>query len=80
LSAWKTEVSGKALFSEQDLNDLQKYVASLPTSADIDKMSEADKVSFADRRRWALVYYALSLATERGKPREPSRAGFTAAR
>jgi hypothetical protein len=55
-------------------------VASLPTAADLDKMSEADKQAFADKRRWALVYYALSLATERGNPPVPSRAGFSAAR
>ena len=80
LSAWKTEVGGKPLFGEEDLSELQKYVAGLPTSGDIDKMSDADKQVFADKRRWALVYYALSLATERGKPPEPSRAGFSAAR
>jgi len=55
-------------------------VAGLPASVDFDKMSEADKQAFADKRRWALVYYSLSLATERGKPPLPSRAGFSAAR
>jgi cytochrome c oxidase cbb3-type subunit I/II len=80
LAPWKTQVRGKALFGEEDLNELQRYVAALPTSADIDKLSDADKQMFADRRRWALVYYALSLATERGKAPEPSRAGFSAAR
>ncbi|MEA3138875.1 MAG: cytochrome c oxidase cbb3-type subunit [Gammaproteobacteria bacterium] len=80
LNAWKTQVQGKPMFSDSDLNELQKYVASLPTSADFDKMSEADKQAFADKRRWALVYYALSLATERGNPPVPSRAGFSAAR
>jgi cytochrome c oxidase cbb3-type subunit I/II len=80
LNAWKTQVKGKPMFSEEDLNELQKYVARLPASADFDKMSEADKQAFADKRRWALVYYSLSLATERGKPPLPSRAGFSAAR
>jgi hypothetical protein len=68
------------MFSGEDLNELQKYVGGLPAAADFDKMSEADKQAFADKRRWALVYYALSLATERGKPPLPSRAGFSAAR
>jgi hypothetical protein len=68
------------MFSDEDLNELRKYVAGLPASADFDKMSEADKLAFADKRRWALVYYSLSLATERGKPPLPSRAGFSASR
>jgi len=80
LNAWKTQVKGKPMFSEEDLNELQKYVKGLPASGDFDKMSEADKQAFADKRRWALVYYSLSLATERGKPPLPSRAGFSAAR
>jgi cytochrome c oxidase cbb3-type subunit 2 len=80
LNAWKTQVKGKPMFSEADLNELQKYVAGLPASADFDKMSDADKQAFADKRRWALVYYSLSLATERGKPPLPSHAGFSAAR
>ncbi len=48
-----------------NLQELQAYVASLPTSADLEKMSDADKQAFSDRRRWALVYYSLSLASER---------------
>jgi cytochrome c oxidase cbb3-type subunit 2 len=80
LNAWKTQVKGTPMFSEEDLSELQKYVAGLPASADFDKMSDADKQAFADKRRWALVYYSLSLATERGKPPLPSRAGFSAAR
>lgn len=80
LNAWKTQLKGKPMFSEEDLSELQKYVAGLPAAADFDKMSDADKQAFADKRRWALVYYALSLATERGKPPVPTRAGFSAAR
>jgi cytochrome c oxidase cbb3-type subunit I/II len=80
LNAWKTQVKGQPIFSEEDLNELQKYVTGLPASADFDKMSDADKQAFADKRRWALVYYSLSLATERGKPPATSRAGFSVAR
>ena len=80
LNAWKTQVNGKAMFGEEDLNELQKYVSSLPTLADFEKMSDADKQAFADKRRWALVYYSLSLATERGKALVPSTAGFVATR
>lgn len=80
LNAWKTQVKGRPMFSEEDLSELQKYIAGLPAAADLDKMSDADKQAFADKRRWALVYYALSLATDRGKPPVPSRAGFSAAR
>jgi hypothetical protein len=42
-------------------------------------MSDADRQVFSDQRRWALVYYSLSLATERGKPPVPTPAGFTVA-
>jgi cytochrome c oxidase cbb3-type subunit 2 len=80
LNAWKTQVKEKPMFSDEDLNELRKYVAGLPASADFDKMSDADKQAFADKRRWALVYYSLSLATERGKPPLPSRAGFSVSR
>jgi hypothetical protein len=39
-------------------------------------MSEAEKNLFADRRRWALVYFALSLARNTGQPPVPTTAGF----
>src|ERR1700738_1637613 len=80
LNAWKTQINGKGMFSDDDLKELQSYVDSLPTSADIEKMSEADRQAFSDRRRWALVYYSLSLATERGKTPVPTPGGFTVVR
>jgi cytochrome c oxidase cbb3-type subunit 2 len=80
LGAWKVQIRGKPMFSDSDLKELQDYVTSLPTSADLAKMSEADSAVLTDRRRWALVYYSLSLATERGKPPVPSTAGFVATR
>jgi cytochrome c oxidase cbb3-type subunit 2 len=80
LSPFKTQTDGKAVFSDADLAELQTYVGTLPTSADLDKLSDADKQVIADRRRWALVYYALSLSTELGAPPVPSRADFAAAR
>jgi hypothetical protein len=63
LNAWKAQINGKAMFSDDDVKELQTYVAALPTSADMEKMSDADRQAFSDRRRWALVYYSLSLAT-----------------
>jgi hypothetical protein len=80
LNAWKAQVDGKPMFSEADLGELQTYVASLPTSAEIQNMSDADRQAFSDRRRWALVYYSLSLATERNPTPIPTTAGFTVAR
>jgi hypothetical protein len=80
LNAWKTQVKGRAMFTGDDLQELQAYVASLPTSADLEKMSDADKQAFSDKRRWALVYYSLSLATARDSTPVPTRAGFSAAR
>ena len=68
------------MFSDDDLRELQAYVGSLPTSADLEKMSDADKQAFSDKRRWALVYYALSLASERNTVPVPTRAGFSAGR
>ena len=79
VNAFQTKVNGRDMFSAEDLSELQAYVASLPTAADLEKMSDADKTVFADKRRWALVFYSLSLASDRGKPPVPTRAGFTAA-
>jgi cytochrome c oxidase cbb3-type subunit I/II len=80
LGAWKSQFVGKPMFNAADLKELQDYVAGLPTGAELAKMSDADRAALTDKRRWALVYYALSLATERGKPPVPSTAGFAATR
>ena len=79
LKAWQQSVSGKRSFDDTEVNELSSYTAGLPTAADLEKMSEADKKAFADHRRWALVYYALSLAGANHTPM-PTTAGFVASR
>jgi hypothetical protein len=79
LDAWKTQSNGRPMFSDDDRKELQTYVDSLPSSADIARMSDADRQVFSDQRRWALVYYALSLATSRGTTPVPTSGGFMVA-
>ena len=80
LGAWRAQYQGRPMFGEGDLKEIQEYVAGLPSSAALAKLSEAERNVLTDRRRWALVYYSLSLATEGGGPPEVSTAGFTVKR
>jgi hypothetical protein len=76
VNAWKETDQGKPTFTDTEIKEIAAYIAGLPTAADIDKMSTADKKAFADQRRWALVYYALSLSTNTRSSPPPPRAGF----
>ncbi len=67
---------GRPVFSEAEIEELKSYVATIPTSEELSKMSDLEKGALADRRRWALVYYALSLARPAGAPPVPTSAGF----
>ncbi len=78
LSPWKQADHGKAMFSSDDIAQIASYVASLPTTDQLGKMSEADRAALADQRRWALVYYALSLASGSTGLQVPGGAGFVA--
>ena len=69
-------VDGKPAFSDQEIREIQDYVATLPTADALSKMSDLEKNALAETRRWALVYYALSLARSRGLPPVPTLAGF----
>ena len=63
--------NGKPVFSEADVAEIGEYIAKLPTAAELGKMSDADRAAFADHRRWALVYFALSLAQNPASPLVP---------
>jgi cytochrome c oxidase cbb3-type subunit I/II len=76
LKPWQASEKGQAVLDEAAVKEIGEYIKGLPGQAQIEKMSEADKKSFADHRRWALVYYALSLAAQRGEPPTPTLAGF----
>jgi cytochrome c oxidase cbb3-type subunit 2 len=76
LKPWQQPYNGKPVFNDAEVREIGDYIAKLPTAADIGKMSEAEKNFFADRRRWALVYFALSLARNTGQPPVPTTAGF----
>jgi cytochrome c oxidase cbb3-type subunit I/II len=76
VNAWRQTDHGKPIFSDTEVKEIAAYIAGLPTAADLDKMSTADKKAFADQRRWALVYYALSLSTNTRPSPLQTRAGF----
>jgi hypothetical protein len=69
-------VSGKPAFSEPEIQDIQTAVAALPTADALSKMSDLEKNALAETRRWALVYYTLSLARFPAPPPVPTLAGF----
>jgi cytochrome c oxidase cbb3-type subunit I/II len=69
-------VSGKPAFSDAEIQEIQAYVATLPTADALAKMSDLEKNALAETRRWALVYYALSLARSPAPPPVPTLAGF----
>jgi cytochrome c oxidase cbb3-type subunit I/II len=78
MTPWQQPDTTGRMFDDAEVKELSDYVSGLPTAADLGKMSEPDKKALADRRRWALVYYALSLATEAGQAPVPTTAGFPA--
>jgi len=67
---------GKPVFSEPEIKEIADYVASISTADALSKMSDLEKNALAERRRWALVYYALSLAQSPSPPPVPTTAGF----
>lgn len=49
-------------YSKEEISDMRRFVDALPSQERILQMSDADRKALADNMRWALVYYALSLA------------------
>lgn len=76
LKPWQQLDHGKPVFNDAEVKEIGDYIAKLPTSGNLEKMGEAERKAFADRRRWALVYYALSLARKSDQPPVPTTAGF----
>ena len=76
LNPWRQTLNGKPAFSEAEVKEIGDYVATLPSADQISKMSDAERTAFADRRRWALVYYTLSLSQHKRWPPVPAVAGF----
>ena len=79
MTPWQQPGTAGRMFDDAEVKELSDYVSGLPTGADLGKMSDADRKALADRRRWALVYYALSLAKDSGQAPVPTTAGFPAA-
>jgi hypothetical protein len=73
---WQQQFDGKPAFREGDVQEIAEYIAKLPTAADLERMGDAEKQVFADHRRWALVYFALSLARSANWQPVPTTAGF----
>ena len=80
LKPWQDVSSGKPVFSQADVSELGDYIAKLPAAADLEKLSEPDRQAVGFHRRWALVYYALSLARNTGQVPVPTTAGFRVAK
>lgn len=78
LKAFQASENGKPLLAPEGIKEIEEYVKHLPAAAQLEKMSEPDKKAFADSRRWALVYYTLSLAKHTEEPPTPTLAGFPA--
>jgi Cytochrome c len=76
LKPWQQIYQGKPVFNDEEVKEIGDYIAKLPTADEIAKMSDADRTAFANHRRWALVYYALSLSEHKKWPPVPTRAGF----
>lgn len=49
-------------YSLQDVEVMKKFTAQFPTEAELRRMSPEERRAVADKRRWALVYYVLSLS------------------
>ncbi|MGH9441024.1 MAG: cbb3-type cytochrome c oxidase subunit II [Thermoanaerobaculia bacterium] len=76
MGPYRQLIGGKPAFSDPEIQEIQTYVATLPTSDVLSKMSDLEKNAVAEERRWALVYYALSLARSPSPPPVPTTAGF----
>jgi cytochrome c oxidase cbb3-type subunit I/II len=76
VKGFQAEFNGKRVFTDEEVKEIGEYISRLTKQAELDKMGENDKKAFADKRRWALVYYALSLSRSTGQPPLPTRAGF----
>lgn len=48
-------------YTEEEIAAARAYLASAPSKADIDALSDGDRQALADRRTWALVHYLRSL-------------------
>ncbi|MEK6571156.1 MAG: ethylbenzene dehydrogenase-related protein, partial [Bacteroidota bacterium] len=48
-------------YSPNEILEVKNFVAKLPSEAELNKMTPAERKSLADTRRWSLVYYVLSL-------------------
>jgi mono/diheme cytochrome c family protein len=49
-------------YSREELQEFEAYISRWPTEEQLNKMSSAERTMLADERRWALVYYVLSLS------------------
>jgi len=55
-------------YSQEELREFASYIARWPTEEQLNAMTDAERKALADERRWALVYYVLSLSTSEKSP------------
>jgi len=49
-------------YSDEDVKEFRKFIANWPSEEQLNRMTMTEKKQLADDRRWALVYYVLSLS------------------
>lgn len=50
------------IYTDTELQGIRDFVSKLPARAEIDRMDVSSRKRLADRTRWSLVYYVLSLS------------------
>ena len=78
-SAYTQVFQGQPLFAAHEVQELKDYAAKIPTAAGLANMSELERNALAEKRRWALVYYALSLTRSPAPAPVPGTGGFQVA-
>ena len=55
-------------YSHEELQEFESIISQWPTEGQLNAMSDAERKMLADERRWALVYYVLSLSKSEKTP------------
>ena len=50
-------------YTQDEIQEINNIVQQFPAESELTKLSAAQRKAFADEKRWALVYYVLSLST-----------------
>lgn len=56
------------IYSQEELREFAAYISRWPAEERLNTMSAAERKALADERRWALVYYVISLSKSEQSP------------